>query len=128
MLFSLLYNAPLIILGSFWLRFRAREFDRLQILQAALDLAIVAIALARFYGSTIPPSGHAVFLTHSLMSLNNRYYRFVALVMLVVTIGLKISWRDYTSWSYGLLLGVLTGRLWIWMGKQQSGSLSGYER
>jgi hypothetical protein len=127
-LFSLLYNGPLVILGAFWLRSRVREFDRLQILPVLLDVAIVSIAVARFYGSSIPPSGHALFLTHSLVSVNKRYYRFATLVMLIVTIGLKISWGDYTSWGYGILLGIASGRLWMWAGTKRDNDVRPSER
>lgn len=114
MLFQLIYNAPLIILCAFWLLFRREEEGkRLRLSRALLDVAVVSIALARFYGSSIPPSGHALFLTHSLLTVGNRFYRLAALIMLAATIGLKISWSDYTSWSYGLALGVISGALWL---------------
>ncbi len=113
MLFQLIYNSPLVILCAFWLYSRIRGWQRLQLLRALLDVAVVSIALARFYGSSIPPSGHALFLTHSLINVGNRFYRLAALIMLLATIGLKISWSDYTSWSYGLALGVISGLLWI---------------
>lgn len=89
-----------------------------------IDIAVVSIAIARFYGSSIPPSGHAVFLTHSLITISNRYYRLAALSMLIVTIGLKISWHDYASWSYGIVSGVVSGMLWVWAGKA-SGTVPG---
>jgi len=107
-----------IILAVFWLRFRFREFDRLQFARALLDIGIMMLALARFCGSSIPPSGHALFLTHSLISINNRYYRSAALMMLLVTIGLKISWGDYASWSYGILIGLMSGAWWVRLGNK----------
>ena len=113
MLLSMLYNGPLVILGGFWLFFRLQGVARFQILRALLDIAIVSVVIARFYGSSIPPSGHAIFLTHSLISVSNRYYRIAALIMLIVTIGLKISWGDYRSWSYGIALGIISGTAWV---------------
>lgn len=127
MFFALMYNSPLLILCVFWLLFRKKEYERFQLWRALIDIAVISIAIARFYGSSIPPSGHAVFLTHSLISVNNRYYRLAALTMLIVTIGLKISWGDYTSWSYGVVLGVISGMVWDWAGKDSSNVLQSGE-
>ena len=116
-LFSLLYNGPLFILGIFWLFFRQQEYRRLQMLRVLIDVAVFSIAIARFFGSSIPPSGHAILLTHTLITVSNRYYRLAALAMLIVTAGLKISWHDYTSLGYGIVLGMITGMTWVWAGR-----------
>lgn len=118
-LFSLIYNGPLFILCIFWLFFRTHHYRRLQIIRALTDLAVLSIAIARFLGSSIPPSGHAVLLTHTLISVNNRYYRLAALIMLILTAGLKISWHDYTSLGYGIALGIISGVIWVWTGTDQ---------
>lgn len=127
MVFSLIYNGPLLILCLFWLFFRKKECERFHLLRALIDIAVVSIAIARFYGSSIPPSGHALFLTHSLISVSNRYYKSAALIMLMVTIGLKISWGDYTSWSYGVVLGVIIGMVWDWAGNDSGNVLQSGE-
>jgi hypothetical protein len=113
MLFSLLYNGPLVVLAAFWLLCRKQEYQSRQSLKMVLDILIAGIAISRFYGSLIPPSGHALFLTYSLITVSNRYYRIAALMMLLVTIALKISWGDYQLWAYGTLLGVVIGTIWI---------------
>jgi hypothetical protein len=117
-LFSLLYNGPLFILGIFWLFFRTEEYRRLRILGLLLDLAVVAIAIARFFGSSIPPSGHAILLTHTLITVSNRYYRLAALAMLIATAALKISWYDFSSLGYGIVLGMISGTIWLWAGRR----------
>ncbi|HZI87550.1 MAG TPA: hypothetical protein VFD48_12000 [Pyrinomonadaceae bacterium] len=118
-LFSLLYNGPLFILGLFWLFFRKDEYRRFQILRVLIDLAVFSIAIARFFGSSIPPSGHAILLTHTLITVSNRYYRLAALAMLITTAGLKISWHDFTSLGYGVVLGIISGVIWLWAGTDQ---------
>jgi hypothetical protein len=118
-LFSLLYNGPLFILGFFWLFFRTEEYKRLQILRVLIDLAVFSIATARFFGTSIPPSGHAILLTHTLITVSNRYYRLAALAMLIATAGLKISWHDFTSLGYGVVLGIVSGVTWTWAGREQ---------
>ena len=118
-LFSLIYNGPLFILAIFWLFFRKGEYRRLQILRALIDIAVVSVAIARFFGSSIPPSGHVILLTHTLITVSNRYYRLAALTMLIVTAGLKISWHDFTSLGYGIVLGMISGVVWLWAGSDQ---------
>jgi hypothetical protein len=112
-LFSLLYNGPLFILGFFWLFLRMQEYRRLRILGVLLDLAVVSIAIARFFGSSIPPSGHAILLTHTLITVSNRYFRIAALAMLIATAALKISWHDFSSLGYGIVLGITSGMIWL---------------
>jgi hypothetical protein len=112
-LFSLIYNGPLFILAIFWIFFRIQEYRRLRILPVLLDIAVASIAIARFLGSSIPPSGHALLLTHTLISVSNRYYRLAALAMLIATAGLKISWNDFTSLGYGIVLGMISGVVWV---------------
>ena len=118
-LFSLMYQGPLFIMGIFWVFFRKEEYRRLQILPVLIDVAVLSIAVARFYGSSIPPSGHALLLTHTLITVSNRYYRLAALIMLIATAGLKISWHDYTSLGYGIVLGMISGAAWVWAGSDQ---------
>lgn len=110
-----MYNGPLFVLGFFWVFLRAKEYRRFQVLPVLLDVAVFSIALARFFGSSIPPSGHALLLTHTFISVNNRYYRIAALAMLVATAGLKISWHDYTSLGYGIGLGIISGVVWVFL-------------
>lgn len=118
-LFSLIYNGPLFILGFFWLFFRREEYRRLQILRVLIDLAVFLIAIARFFGSSIPPSGHAILLTHTLITVTNRYYRLAALAMLIGTAALKISWHDYSSLGYGIVLGIISGVTWLYAGSER---------
>ena len=112
-LFSLIYNGPLFILAVFWMLFRIQEYRRSRILPVLLDIAVASIAIARFFGSSIPPSGHALLLTHTLITVSNRYYRLAALAMLIATAGLKISWHDFTSLGYGIVLGMTSGVVWV---------------
>ena len=126
-LFWQLYNGPLFILGAFWIFFRIREYRRLQILQVLLDLAVFAAATARSIGSSIPPSGHAQLLTHTLINVSNRYFTFAALLMLIATAALKISWYDFSSLGYGIVLGITSGMIWIWAGRDSDQLLQSEE-
>lgn len=117
--FWLIYNGPLFILGSFWFYFHRHEFRTLRIIRVLLDMAVFSVAIARFFGSSIPPSGHALLLTHTLISVSNRHYRVAAVLVLIATAGLKISWHDYTSLGYGIVLGIISGVAWLWAGSER---------
>ena len=118
-LFWLMYNGPLFLLGIFWLFFHKEEYRRLQVLRVLIDIAVFSAAIARFFGSSIPPSGHALLLTHTLITVSNRYYRLAAIIMLILTAGLKISWYDFTSLGYGIVLGIISGVAWVWAASNQ---------
>lgn len=126
-LFWLMYNGPLYILGIFWIFFRIQEYRRLRILGVLLDIVVFSIALARFFGSSVPPSGHAIVLTHTLITVSNRYFRLAALLMLIGTAGLKISWHDYTSLGYGIVLGIASGLVWLWTARDAARILQSEE-
>ena len=111
--FGVMYNGPLFILGFFWFYFRKDEYRRLQIIRMLIDVVVLSIAIARFFGSSIPPSGHAILLTHTLITVSNRYFRLAAVLMLLGTAVLKISWHDYTSLGYGIVLGIVSGVIWV---------------
>jgi hypothetical protein len=113
-IFSVLYNGPLIGLLILWAVCRAREKYKWGSWRSLLDALVIGIAVSRFFGSTIPPSGHALFLTYSSITVKNHFYRISAVTMLMATIGLKVSWGDYRSWVYGILLGMICGGIWIY--------------
>ena len=117
--FFLYYHLPLFALIAVWLVFRIDELKRLRVLQAMIDVTVIAVAIARLFGSSIPPSGHAFFLTHSFITVRNLYFKCAALAMLCLVVYLKIGWKDYTSWTYGIMFGVISGSLWLWTNNQR---------
>jgi hypothetical protein len=117
MVFSLLYNLPLFGLAVYWILCRIQEAKKSRPLAIAIDIIVVALAASRYLGSTILPSGHALFLTHSLLTTANRLYRIIALILLAVTIVLKVSWGDYSSWVYGILVALSSSFLWRYVNK-----------
>ena len=118
LLFSLIYNGPILVLCIVWLLLRARDKSKLTPLRVLIDAVIVAIAASRFLGATIPPSGHTAFLSYSLVTVNNKSYRIIALLTLLLTIGLKISWNDYTSWAYGIAAGIGGSAIWLYSSRR----------
>lgn len=110
---SFWYNAPLFILCAIWLLLRKDMWRRRQWLRSTVDLLVLLLGLVRFLGAAILPSGHALFLTHTLITVGNLIYRIFALLMLLVVIALKISWGDYESWTAGIIVGLISGLLWV---------------
>jgi hypothetical protein len=113
MMVSLLYNLPLYILGPYWLICRMREDKRSSSLKTLIDLLVVALAISRYFGPIVPTSGHALFLTHSFITIRSQFYRIPAAVMLIVTVVIKMSWQDYSSLVSGILIGFISGAIWI---------------
>ncbi len=107
-----LYSLPLYALAGLWLLCRMHEDDKLFSLRSLLDIIVIALAMSRNWGSIIPSSGHALFLTHSLMTIRSHLYRIPAAIMLIVTIAFKVSWGDYLSFVYGILIGFISGVIW----------------
>lgn len=109
--FFWIYNLPVAVLGIVWL---AIEFNRRATLPricALLDAVVIVVGLSRFLGSPIPPSGHALFFSYSLLAVPNNAYRLFAAIFLLMTVGLKLSWGDYSTWFSGIALGVGLGWL-----------------
>jgi hypothetical protein len=119
--FLVLYVAPLFLAAPLWLR------ERLGVGGAArlVDLAVLALAFARFTGGGILPfSGHMLFLTYSVLAgpVSLRY-RALALALLIETTVFKLwIWRDPRSWGLGLVLGLFAWVIW-----RLAGSRAGQE-
>jgi hypothetical protein len=113
MIVYLLYNLPLYILAPFWLICRMQEDKKFLSLRTLIDIVVVTLAMSRYFGPIVPTSGHALFLTHSLITIRSRYYRIPAVVMLIATAAVKVSWEDYSSLVAGILIGLISGAIWI---------------
>jgi len=110
--FSVFYNGSLFAVWFYWLHRRVKEGSLNGSWLNVLDLIVNVTAISRFFGSTIPISGHALFLTYSLFTVKDRKYLFLALILLFVVIALKVSWNDNTTWLFGMFCGVAIGLLW----------------
>ena len=112
MFFTLLYNLPLFALGLLWLCSRWRESRQLTRWRWCLDCAVLSLSLARFFGASLPPSGHAFFLSYSGLTTPERAYQISAAALLLLTIIVKLSWGDSSSWLWGIMAGCACGSLW----------------
>jgi hypothetical protein len=110
--FLALYVAPLFLAAPLWARERLRAFVRTPrdpAWRLVVDVAVVLLSVARFVaGETLTFSGHMLFLTYTALLPASRAYRVVTAGLLVETTVFKlVLWNDVTSWSLGLVLGVL---------------------
>jgi len=114
LLLSILYNAPMFVMAVFWVFCRIKEGRKLRSWESLVDIIVFIFAASRFFGSRIPPSGHALFLTHTMLTITNRAYRVTALILLIMTVAFKLTWGDYSSWVYGILIGLISGGFWAY--------------
>jgi len=79
----------------------------------AVDVVVALLCLARPLTGQPPVSGHAWFAVHALLTLEGRFCRLLAILVLALTLYAKlVLWHgDVTLWP-GLAAGLLSGRLW----------------
>ena len=109
--FFWIYNLPVAVMGIAWLVIEFRRRAKLFRICVLLNVVVIVVGLGRFLGWQIPPSGHALFFSYGLLTVENKTYRLFATIFLLVTIGLKLSWGDSATWLYGITLGVGLGLL-----------------
>lgn len=118
----LLYDVPIALPFVLFLRERWRARGSWRRGGRALDLGVVAVALLRpsslaLGHAPFPPyvSGHALFLTYVLLTTRSPTLRFLAAVVMLQVVCLKVLvWGDpslYGGIALGLLAGVLRRRL-----------------
>ncbi len=115
-------DARLYLLGYFMpigIPFVACLFDRaerwrsLHPIQQAVDLAVLAISLVRIAISVPLVSGHALFLTHALLSSRSWVVRGTAAAVLLEVGYLKIFlFHDDITLVGGIILGCITALAW----------------
>ncbi len=111
--FDALYSLPLYAAFFSWIYCRLAENAEFRLATIILDLIVVGLAASRFFGPIIPSSGHALLLSYSLLTTGSRLYRIIAAILLALTIAFKLSWGDYSSLSFGILIGSLFGCVYI---------------
>jgi hypothetical protein len=107
--FLLFYVAPLFLAAPLWAELRIGESGFALTRRSLMDGAITVAAFLRFVlGTILPFSGHMLFLTYTGITTPQRWYRWLALALIVETTAFKLwLWRDRYSWSLGLLIGIV---------------------
>jgi hypothetical protein len=78
-----------------------------------VDVAVLAVAAARFLGAVVPVSGHMLFLVYSAVTTRNRWYQLLAVALIMETTLFKLGvWADPTTWALGAAAGLVGGGLY----------------
>ena len=101
--FLLFYVAPLFLAAPLWVDLRIGEGGLTLTRRSVTDGVVTVAAFLRFVlGTILPFSGHMLFLTYTGITTPQRWYRWLALVLILETTVFKLwLWRDRYSWSLG---------------------------
>jgi hypothetical protein len=117
--FLTVYVAPFFLVGPLWLRLRLRTIETTPRAVTWLDAAVFALAALRSLPIAVgilPYSGHTLFATYAAAVTRERGFRAIAAVLLASTTVFKLwIWRDPTSWTWGLGLGIVAALLYAWL-------------
>jgi hypothetical protein len=106
--FLALYVAPLLLAAPIWLELRIGESEPAMTKRVVVDGVVVLFSFLRFaLGAILPFSGHMLFLTYSGVTTGQRWYRWLALALILETTFFKLwLWDDAQSWLVGLFIGL----------------------
>lgn len=89
--------------------------------QWAIDLPVVAAALARAFWPVPLISGHVLFLAYALLTTRSAVARVTAILVLVEVFYLKFMvWRDFVTWTGGWLVAGAAAWMFRRVGKRSS--------
>jgi len=107
------YVVPIVVPFVAFLLDRAERFHRSSGLRLAIDALVTGTAIWRALGHVPYVSGHALFLTYSLLTSRSRVARVSAAAVLLQVIYLKyVVWHDWVSSTGGLILGAAAAFAW----------------
>ena len=110
--YRLWYYTPAAALAG---AFIAERLDPRNIQRRTLvvDVLVALLCLARPLTGQPPVSGHAWFAVHAVLTLDGKFSRILATIVLALTFYAKlVLWHgDVTLWP-GLAAGLLSGLLW----------------
>ena len=107
------YVVPIVVPFVAFLFDRAERVRQSSVLQLALDALVTVTAIWRALGHVPYVSGHALFLTHCLLTARSRVARVSSAVVMLQVIYLKyVVWHDWVSSTGGIILGAAAAFVW----------------
>ena len=104
------YLMPVGVVFVSFILDRLKDLGRISVQWLFLDLLIVLLSLARAVTYIPFYSGHALFLSYTLLSSRIKIVKFLALMGLLQVIYLKLfRWDDWNTLFVGMLIGSLAG-------------------
>ena len=104
------YIMPVGVVFVAFILERLKELGHTSVQCLILDLIVVLLSLARVVTYIPFYSGHAMFLSYTLLSARLRVVKILATVVLLQVVYLKlIKWDDWITLIIGVLVGSLAG-------------------
>ncbi|MFT5819468.1 MAG: hypothetical protein ACI8ZM_000692 [Crocinitomix sp.] len=108
---TIIYSIPMVFIFFLWLRYRLEENHIFEHQLFLIDSAVVGLSALRIL-ELLFHSGHVLFLLYTLMTTENKTYKWVSGIMLGFTMCLKIFyWGDFITPFIGGVLAVF----FIWL-------------
>ncbi len=102
------YVVPIIVPFIIFIFHRLEIFQQRNFIQHLTDSAVVLTALWRVIGDVPYISGHTLFLTYCILTVNSRVGQILAAIVIVEVVYLKIFvWNDWITASVGIILGIV---------------------
>lgn len=111
------YVTPIVVPFAAFLFDRAARRRQVTAYQLIVDVLVVGTAMWRVIGHVPYISGHALFLTYTLLSTRSRVAQISAAIVMLQVIYLKyIVWGDWITSTNGIALGILGALARMWFG------------
>jgi hypothetical protein len=106
------YVAPIVIPFVIFLLDRTQKFRQRTLIQWNIDFSVTLTAMWRVIGDVPYVSGHTLFLTYCIFSINFTIGKILAAIVLIEVLYLKIFvWNDWISAVVGIILGTIAAIL-----------------
>ncbi len=115
------YHAPIAAPFAAFLFDRARRFHETPLYLWPLELLVVGFAAARAFYNVPVISGHALFLSYSLLTSRSKAARWLAGMVLAEVFMIKVFvWHDPTIYGGAAVAAACAGLYWLGMKTQRS--------
>jgi len=102
------YVVPIVVPFVIFLLKRAENFRQKTLIQLIIDATVVLTAMWRVIGDLPFVSGHTLFLTYFIFTLNFNVGRILAVIVMLEVLYLKFFvWNDWISAIVGIVLGAI---------------------
>ena len=106
------YVVPIIFPFTIFLIYRAEGLQQRKWGQWLIDSAVIITAMWRVIGDVPYVSGHTLFLTYCIFTVNSLFGRIIAMIVMIEVLYLKLFiWNDSITCLVGIFLGVMAAVL-----------------
>lgn len=93
---TIIYSLPLVPLFFVWVQYKIADKSVFKLDLLLLDGIVVGLAASRILGLFFH-SGHVLFLAYTYFTAANRFYRFLCIPIVLITVCYKVMWMDMLS-------------------------------